>query len=372
MRIEIFIYTLTWMLCYVIIQSNYSRFRRQYANYELDDFADITKKKINYISICDITLLWVAFNAFITMMHPITGGDRMNYLVNFTGQRETPSLGLSWMITIVRALGGNMNTLFYITTFICLFITMLAYRYSEDATPKGMVLLFLTQYEYITLTALKQAYTSAIASLVLVLLIQKHTKKTEILCVVLVALACVFHPTGYILVPLCLILLMNVRKREIALYAVLIIAFALFFQPIMLMLGRILSPIIPSLGTKIAQYFSEAAGEAGESLSISFLKGLPIYLIAILGLIKRRTLVNKVEYYDKYLIVCLTGAFLFFMSIYSVWLYRFIYLFYLPIFIFYGKIINNLSIKSNKKIIDPVIYLGLAVILYRFLYIVYK
>ena len=78
MRIEILVYTLTWILCYAIIQNSYARYRRQSVAYDVDDYTDTAKRKINYISICGIALLWVAFNAFITTTHPITGGDRMN------------------------------------------------------------------------------------------------------------------------------------------------------------------------------------------------------------------------------------------------------------------------------------------------------
>ena len=372
MRIEILIYTVTWVICYFIIQQNYARRLRFLTNSGQNDNIEFAKNKISYASMVAVTLLWVLFNAYITSTHPITGGDRMNYLVNFAGQRETPSLGLSWMIAAVKAFGGNMNVLFYLTTFICIFMTMLAYKYSVDATPKSMLLLFLTQYGYITLTALKQSYTNAFATLALTILIQKHTKKENYICLFLILLSCVFHPTGYILMPLYFVLVANRSKRGITLYAIAIIVIAFFFQPLMLVLARILSPIVPSLGTKIYQYFNEAASESGESLSMSFIKGLPIYLISILGLIKRKHLVNIIDAYDKYLIICLTGSFLYLMSIYNDWMYRFIYLFYFPIFVFYSLIIKNLTIKTNRMIIDPVICVGLAVVLYRFLFIVFR
>lgn len=369
MKIELLAYTITWLLSYILIKIDYNQYLRKY-NYmhaASDYYVNSQyKKKIRIITILLVALIWVGFNTFLTSLHPVMGNDWINYSVNFSGQRETPSIGLAFLINFIRGMGGSMYTLSRFSTFSCMIITLVAYRYSKDASPSCFIFLFLTEYSFLTISLLKQTFANAIASLFFVIAIQHRTKKVTIICSILIALACVFHPAGYVLIPMFVVLRQSKTTKNIAIYIALMLGLALFFRPIMVSIGGILTPIIPAIGTKIAQYFN---GDlvADEDRSLVFIKSIPELCIVLLGLYKRKKLVNVIENYDNYLLVATTGEFLYLMSLYSTWLYRMIYLFHFAIFVFFDAVLRNLSLKSNSRIISLIVGLMLGIIMYRFL-----
>lgn len=374
MKVELLAYTITWILSYFVIELNYNGYLQKYNNSpetsinDKDLGSNTYKNKISNTSIVIVALIWVVFNIYITALHPVISGDWINYQLNFSGQRQSPSFGLDLLIKAVRGMGGNLYTLSRISTFICMTITMVAYRYSKDASPNTFFFLFLTEYAYLSISLLKQTFTNAFASLFFVIAINYKTKRSRIICIIIIALACLFHPSGLILVPMFVILQFPRTKRSISFYLLFIFIFAFFLRSIMFAVGRILIPVIPAIGLKILQYFNETSNT---DINYVFLKSLPELCIVLLGLYKRKTLRDFVENYDDYLIVASTGEFLYLMSIYNVWLYRMIYLFHFAIFVFFGVLLKNLSLESNRKIIFWIIAISLGIIMYRFLYLTF-
>lgn len=356
--IEIITYTIIIFVSYWILKAQYRK--RQYLGTR-------DGKNLSWIMVVFLALLWVGFNIVITNLNPNMSGDRLNYVANFNG-RQTPSIGLSWIISFVHLVNGDVRAFFYLSTFLCMGITMYAYRINSHITPAVMMLMYLTEYEFLTTSLLKQTFTSAFAVLFFTFLLQEHTKKQSVFLVLLIVLACLFHPCGYILIPMYFVINSPKNWKTITIYIIALIVVALFFQPLLRQLAIIINPIAPSLASKILQYFETAVDDIGGA---SVIKGLPIYIIAILGIYKRKHLKDCVPNYDNYLIVTLTGAFLYLMSMYNVWVYRFIYLFYFSIFVFYTQIIKRLYLKTNAAILNAVVYTSLAVLQYRFLYLVY-
>lgn len=365
MKIELIAYTITWTLSCWMIYFNYKSYRAKYYAFESNSFY---RRKISNITIFLVAIIWVCFNIYITTIHPVISDDWVNYQVTFSGQRQTPSLGLAFMMDLVKNVGGDLYSLSRLSTFICMILTLIAYRYSEDASPLSFVFLFLTEYAYLTISLLKQTFTNAIASLFFIVAIQYNNKRSNILCAALILLACLFHPVGFVLIPLFIILRIPKTKWSISIYILIILFIAIFFNPLMVTGGRLLTPIAPAIGLKITQYFNESSRIDAET-SLAFIKSLPELCIVLLGFYKRKTLRNKIEHYDEYLIIATTGEFLYLMSAYSVWLYRMIYLFHFTIFVFFDSILRNLTLGSNKKIITLFVSLMLGIIMYRFLYI---
>lgn len=370
MKVELVAYSITWLSSLLIIWLDYQRYVKNIKRQPEGNFSEDDRYiyKIHMGTIIFVALIWVGFNIFITTLHPVMGDDWVNYSVNFSGTRESPSIGLNFLIKFCRGHGGTMYTLSRFSTFICMVITLYAYRKSKIATPLCFVFLFLTQYSFLTIALLKQTFTNALASLFLILSIQRKTKQTDLICVCLLILACLFHPSGYVLVPMFIILRQPKTTKNVSLFLLMMVLMAFFFKPMMIFMGKTLAPIVPSIGLKITQYFNES-NLRDEGLSYSVFKSIPETCILLLGLYKRKTLINRIDNYDNYLLVCATGVFLYHMSVYSGWMYRMIYLFHFPIFVLLNGIINNLQLKTNRQVITISLALMLGVIMYRFLYI---
>lgn len=367
MRIEQMAYTITWVMSYVVISLDYRKYRWSKYRFE-NDVYNSGRKKLSVISLLIVSLIWVMFNIYMTSNHISLGGDWDNYRAVFNGSWESPSVGLRYLMKAVRKLGGSIYTLSRFSTFICVLITLIAYRESKTATPRSLLLLFMTEYFYLTMALLKQTFTNAFATLFFVLQLKEPDKKRDVVSIVLIFFAYLFHPTGFILVPLFFALRMPKNKRTILIYGVALIVMAIIFEPMMIMIGKILLPIIPTLGLKIAQYFNNVNADTN-SISLTFIKAVPETLIVLLGLYKRKYLVKRIKNYDNYLFIAMTGVFFYLMSIYSTWIYRMIYLFHFLLFVFFDAILENLTIKSNRNIIFFIVFTMLATLLYRFIYL---
>jgi len=319
-----------------------------------------------------ISSLFTLFNVYVTTHSVAIGSDRQNYILNFNGYRSTPSIGLRFVMDFVHLTGGDIQTLFYITTFVTTFITLIAYRLSKKANPYVFYLLCITQYFLGTLTALKQCYASAFAVLFLVFILEYNSQKSRLAAILCVTLSCLFHPAGYILIPIYIIVATEKRRKSIAPYIFILLVIGLFFNKFMVAAAMLLRTTVPSLASKILEYFSESSNSVQENINYSFLKGIPYYIIVLIGLVRRRDLRERIEHYDDYLIIVGTGAFIYLVSIYNAWLVRFVYFFSFVSFTFFSQLLKTMEIKENIIILNIVVQISLILITYRFLYLVYK
>lgn len=369
MYLAIGLYTLIWIVCSMIVMYQYQKRNRQYVYYRRSDL--YAKNKLSILAVLVIAGLFTLFNVYATRTSMVTGGDRQNYIINFNGLRASPSIMLTAIIQMIHYFDGTIESLYYFTTFVCVVITMQAYRLSKDATPQSFVLLCVTQYFLTTLTALKQCYASALAVLFFVLILEYRSKKTDILAVMCIVLASLFHTTGFILIPLLFIVRVPKKRINLLIYAVTLIVIALFFEPFMIFAGRLVMPLSSRLGNQILMYFSEGSDFEKDGIAMSFIKGLPYYFITFYGIVRRRTLKDRIVNYDNYLLVVGTGAFLYFVSLYSGWLGRFVYLFSFVSFVFFGLMMKEVRIRGNRIIYKAFVFSSLTVVTYRFLYLTY-
>ena len=319
-----------------------------------------TPRKMSFLMIIVISLLFTFHNYYVTTVLSFMPGDRMNYVQNFDYGRESPSLGLTGIMLLIQSYNGDFNTLLYYTTFVCMFITLLAYRYSREATPNALLVLMLSQYIQMTYDGLKQSYASAFATLMLVILLKEHTIKRDITCIILIVMAILFHVSSFILIPIFLWIRFKSHFNSRKLLLPLLIASIAFIQ-LLFILSYVLSSFVPVLSEKIDDYFF-SDNEDQYSAAMSIIKGVPFYIIAYIGYKYRDKLVNKIYHYDGYCLIAMLCAFMFFMNVYNAWMSRFTYYFQFVSYIFWGLILLKLP---HFKIYNVAIILITGIITYR-------
>ena len=100
---------------------------------------------------------------------------------------------------------------------------------------------------------------------------------------------------------------------------------------------------------------------------LTILKGISYYLILIIVLSKRNDLKNKIEEYDKKLILIVFTLFFILFSFYMYWTFRFSLYFYLPIFIFIFQVKNN-----KKKLINILMISSVTLTLRELILVFFK
>lgn len=324
-----------------------------------------SKNKISLFTILIISLLFTFFNIFSTNISLEYGSDRIIYAYEFTGVRSSGSVALDFLFKIFREFGGNIKIFFYFTTFVCVFLTLLAYRISKKTNYKVFILLLTSEWILFTITALKQTYACVFSCFFFIFLIEYDNKKYgTIFSVIFAIIASMFHITGLILFPLFILVKMKkITEKKLMILLLLIILSIFLLKPISLFFKEIVGIFFPAYEIKINSYFTRETNIL-EVSSFSFIKYLPIYYIAILGIIKKKYILD-IENYDHYLIISVLGAGLVGYTVVSYWFYRFNGIFYFPMFIFYkllnSKIKNILEHNCNNIIV----YGGSLVILMR-------
>ena len=359
--IVVILYIIISLVSLCIVRYQYLRFCRH--NNQESNIK--TENKISYLAIIFISFLFTILNVVSTRLSSVYGSDRSNYAYEFTGARSVNSIGLEFIFKVVKSFHGNIETVFYLTTFICMFLTLVAYKKSLKADYKVFMLLLTSESVIYTFTALKQCYACAFACLFFIFAIEDRTKKGAILSFICAGLAFIFHTSGAILFPIMIILrIKKLSAKKRMLLIALSITSIVFLQPILIVFNKVIGPIFPILSYKIELYMVQGNDNEGVS-AIAFIKYLPVYYIALLGIVKRKYYSILIENYNRYLIVAIIGAGLVAYSVVSYWFSRFTGIFYLPIFIFYNLINSKSKIKSNGLINNIIVYGAGSVVLIR-------
>ena len=366
MLVNIAVYTILILLSYFKAKYGYATNRNT-----------LMKKRkrplITIVSAIALTILFTLYNVLVTMQGIKTDnitGDRLIYSMNFAGLAEAGSLGLVLLIKFIRLFTDNSEWLFYGTTFICVMITFISFRKVEDTTSNAVLFLVLTQWVFCTIVNLKQCYSVAFSTIFFVFALKRNSIKNVLGCLVSILMAILFHPTGYILLIVYPCMLFAKSNRSVNTILVLCIFIFIFFIPIAQISIKLTRVIAPSLSDKLYQYFGSGDISFADN-AISFVKGLPFYYITVIGFLRRKKLSVIVKNYNKYLVLSIFASLVYLLSIYNEWLFRLIYLFYFPIAIFWGQLFKY-NINKLSKVIDCVIVLGgLAVVLYRYIMLMY-
>ncbi len=331
------------------------------------------KTVISFWAIIFIAVLCTLYNLFVTEQGISSGniqGDRLFYSLNFAGTRKAGTVGLQWLIDFIHLFSDNSKVLFYGTTFVCVLITLVAYRKFEGAMPTAILFLILTQWIFSTIVNIKQCYCTAFATLFFVYAFRTTNLKNTLCCFIFAALAVMFHQAGYILFFVYIVIKLFHSKKSSLFLLIVCFAVFLFFEPMVLLLAKIAGPIFPSLASKINQYFLYHNAETESAIS-GFIKGLPFYYVTLVGFLRQKTLANKIKNYYLFLDISIIASLVYMLSIYNAWLFRLIYIFYFPIAIFFAQILANNSNRKSYYIDYFVVFGGLAVVLYRYIALMY-
>ena len=344
---------------------------RKYQMHNAEICLQNTRRKISYITIVVIVILFSLYNMYVTIHSPNYGGDRINYVAYYNGVKSLEESALVYVINFFNNMGLDYKVLFYFTTFFLVSCLLIAYKISVDALPSAFMFIVVSQYILISFTALKQTYAIAFATLFFALVLTYGNARISIWEIVMIVLAILFHPSAFLLILIYIMIKMRKNTQRLAILFLCLIVITIFMEPIMIKAASFLNPIIPGLAAKISSYFGSARTVIRESSSFAILKGTSLFFIAIYGSLKRKYLVNKIRNYDNYLILSWIAAFCYIMGVYNQWLSRAVYLFIFPVYIFWGLLLRYVRIPTNKFFYYCITFAFTALVTYREIALVY-
>lgn len=324
-------------------------------------------KKISLTKIIIISVLFTLYNVLCTYFSIRTVGDRANYAYEFMGYRAT-SVGLSFVFNIIKIFTMDVRILYYAITFFCCFITFFCCFRDKDTNKYALYFLLATDFVFFTFVALKQCFVCAFATLIYYIINNSKSRFKYVICALLIYISCLFHSTGFILIPIVILLFIYDKKRinlPILFFSVMLLL--VFFNPLLSLLSSFLGRYVPALSGKINDYFY-TTGLYTES-KLVFVKGLPFYLISIIATVKRKIFSKDIKNYDKLVFMSYVGSISYFISIVSYWMYRITNLFYFPISVLFGIIMKNENNPKNKLLYFVIIFGSEFLILLRWLFL---
>ena len=336
---SILIYLLICMVFIVISNDSYQRSLR----------LEKSNKKLSYLIIIITSIAFALFNKYNTVTSVI-GSDRQNYLQDFNG-RLTSSPAFDWYLSTFRSITGNNYELtLYITTFICCFVLFFVYKYCEYSTPYTLMFLLSTNFVFFSFTGLKQILTCTFANIFFLLILSKKKNIIiEIITWITVLLACLFHVTGFILIPIYFVMKLNYRNSKKAMrIMVILLLLIIFMRPLLLGLTKLLGTVLPQLSYKILEYFAEDTQQTTDGTFAVF-KGIPYYILTYYAFKRRNRYLNLIFKYDQLFILSFIASLFVFSTIISYWLSRFAIMFCFPLGILFGQMIENSNSRAEKN-----------------------
>lgn len=344
------LYMLISFISYVIVKYQYIKSEQN------------NRPKISWFYMVVISLMFTYLNWYSTGLSDVYGSDRINYMFEFSGKRSSNSLGLDCIFFITKNIGGNIENVFYVTTFLCVFIILLAYKISIYADYNFFALLLTGEVIINSFTSLKQSYACAFAYMFFVFALEGKSRKRMLLSLCFLVLSCIFHVAGAILIPVYILLLIKKYDvKKLTLCILMIVVLTIYMNPVLVSISDSIVDTFPVLAYKIRLYMVENYSTY-EGSSMAFIKYMPIYYITMLGLVRRKRLVNKIENYNKYMLVSVVATSIIMYSSISYWFSRFTGMFYFPIFMFF-ILMNKESHNAFNKFIHSSIVYGVGMII---------
>lgn len=339
-------YLVTLFICWNITES---RYRKMLRINSMKSYLLPTNYKMTFSMVFTVALLFTVYNMIVTSTLEGLVSDRYNYSLSFYGIRKAETEGLAFMIDVVHKFSSNVNSLFYTSMFLTVSLVLLAYSISEDAEPKALFFMLTTNFIFQTFVAMKQCYANGFSAVAIILALRNKKPFDNILSISCIFLAILFHPCSYFLIPVFIMLKMKKNKAVVFIFFVSAVFTLFFFKPLILKISQIAIRFIPILSTKIGRYITE--NTTGDYYS-GIVKGIPYYVITLTGWIKRKKLMNKICNYDNYFLLSILLSFAFFASIYNRWISRLAYMLYLPVGIFFVKLMHYEKNKDNRVILN--------------------
>lgn len=305
----------------------------------------LAHNKYNSFFIFASISLCVLYDLYVTETSINMGGDRTNYLYEFNNGRGILTLGLQKVMDWFRVFSNDFTMFILLICCICVGLTLFAYRISSDSTPIVILLIFSSQYLFSIFVNFKQCFANAFAAIFFAVLFSKKRRKRDLLCIGIIILACLFHEASIILLPIYL-MCRGKEIKHLEIWFILFIIVMLFLDKFALLGANIVSPFAPGIASKINLYFTNISEV--ESRIIILLKGIPYYVILWIAIRRRNQIIEKINYYDEYVLITMVMVFLQVGALWSYWLPRAQYFLYLPVFILFGQIMDKTDeTKSN-------------------------
>jgi len=174
----------------------------------------------------------------------------------------------------------------------------------------------------------------------------KASWKRNIFAIICIILACSFHSTAYLLIPLFFLLYKD-RNYRFGIVLMVLVAVFIFFEPLCRLIANSVSSYLPMLSRKLLEYFEDGSEHENDGTVITVLKGFPYYFLVFIGFLGRNNSSENIQKYDTYLLLALIAAMSYATSGISYWLSRMTAVFYLPVSIFAMMVIEN---EKNPKL----------------------
>lgn len=344
--LKILAYIVFIIITYVITNYSYRRSNRsitlQSHNSSYINFRN-NKQRIGWLAIIFLSAL-IGLYSNIYSKYPYTS-DRGNYAIRFVNQWDDPwTPGLNLLADFLHIFTNEPKVLFFTVSFLCLFVTLIAYRIFDEAEPQALLLMSMSTYCIYSFYLLKQGPSIAFAAISLAALF----KKKWLLSIALLIIAITFHEAALILIPLYIVLL-GAKKRLMRIfeYIVLILS-VIFFSVASSVATEFIRQWLPNLTEQVSGYVDEGGNIVQSFNFLTILKGFPYYVITFYGLWKRPLLKDKIKNYDRFLVLSTFASAVIIMSAYMYWIWRFAAYCYFPMFIFASLILRESAGKERQ------------------------
>jgi hypothetical protein len=322
------------------------------------------------ITLTAIVFLSILLGFYSTICSKVPySSDRGNYVTRFVNNWSDPwTAGLNLVADFLHLFTNDPNALFFLISFLCLFVTLLAYRmFNEEAEPQAILLMSLSTYCIYSFYLFKQAPSIAFAALSLAAVL----KKKWLLGITCLTVAIAFHEAAFILLPLYIVLI-GAKNRWVRIlqYAVLILC-VIFFSDASRIVSSFLDQWIPGLALELNNYLDETGSIIQSSNYLTVLKGFPYYLITLYALWKRPILKGKIVNYDRFLVLCVFASCMIILSAFMYWMNRFAAYCYFPMFIFAALMMKECRYRGERQLFYLLVGGSLGLITLRYLYQIY-
>lgn len=338
-------YILKIILYFVYAFTIYSYLKR-YSKKNANNY-DKKKKRISFFMIIIFSILLGLYSIICGHNPPVS--DRGHYSLMFVNDGyikviKADSLGLYWIYTFLHLFTHSKEVLFFFITFLYIFLILIAYLFFDDVEPFAILLFFLSECGYYGFIAFKQCIAIALIAISFV----AFMKKKKVLFVLSMALAICFHEASWIMVPLYIAAIGSKSKIIRSSEYIFLLFFAILFNKINPLLISIFNNI-PGLGEQLVGYLNDSGGIETSINYLTFIKGMPFYIITFYAFLKRKKLKDKIYKYDTYLLFSTFSSICSITSIYMYWMWRFSAPCYLPTFVFTSLIYREMDNEKEKR-----------------------
>lgn len=291
------------------------------------------KRKIGMLTILALSSL-VGWYATICSQQPLSS-DRGNYAMRFVNNWQAPwTTGLNALADFLHMFTNDADALFFMVSFLCVALTLIAYRLNENASRESLLLYVCGGLIMDSFCLLKQAPAVAFGTISIVLLLRRKYPSS----LFMLALAISFHESALILIPVYAMLLSSGSKTMRYASLAIMILTLLAFSGVSRVVFEFIERWLPDLTEEVGAYRAEGGAMKHSQNLFTAIKGLPYYLILFRGMKMRGVLRLQIAHYDKYLILAGFASLTSLLSAYMYWMFRFGLYCYVPLCFFAAEL----------------------------------